>query len=198
MGAKHHNTERAKIQIQLNVFRDQITSWYIDEKLTSIDIQKRLKIHGFELTVGQVLYALHRFKLKRNRNVKSKRFLIAIKNRQHLIRRCKHCNNEYVPASGAQVYCSKCVRSPSDIRRIKNYGVGCCEFKMMLAVQRNLCGICQQHLDENEAAVDHDHVSGRVRGLLCRPCNLKLCIVEDNVFVVNAQAYLVNSNSNPY
>lgn len=36
-------------------------------------------------------------------------------------------------------------------------------------VQRNLCAICQQSMDER--CLDHDHKTGLIRSVLCRNCN---------------------------
>src|SRR3990167_11448409 len=195
MGAKNHNTARAKQQERLDDLRAQITSWYIDERLTSLDIQEKLKAIGLDLTVGQVHYSFHRFGLKRDRNTMTAKHLESLQNRVHPRKWCKHCKEEYEPKSGNQIHCSECVVSKSDIRRIKNYGIGHREFMRMLAEQNERCEICKKHIGENETAVDHDHVTGKVRGLLCRPCNLKLPVIEDKCYTVSAQTYLVKYGS---
>jgi len=76
-------------------------------------------------------------------------------------------------------------------RRIKCYGIGKLEYDALWLAQGGLCGICGCSLEDIKVDVDHDHVTNLVRGLLCHPCNFKLHVVEDSVFVVNAQRYLV-------
>lgn len=54
--------------------------------------------------------------------------------------------------------------------------------------QSNLCAIC--HLNESEVdkrngqvrwlAVDHDHATGRIRGLLCSHCNKAIGLFQEN------------------
>lgn len=42
------------------------------------------------------------------------------------------------------------------------------------AEQGGKCAICQADKLVEELELDHDHVTGRLRGLLCKNCNLKL------------------------
>lgn len=55
----------------------------------------------------------------------------------------------------------------------------------MLKNQNNQCLICQHPIEffapqyENEACVDHDHLTGRVRGILCHWCNTGIGYFQD-------------------
>lgn len=53
----------------------------------------------------------------------------------------------------------------------------------MLFLQNYECAICHAALDELDhgLVVDHDHVTGTVRGLLCNHCNLGLGHFFDDV-----------------
>lgn len=190
MGSKNRHTARAKQQEQLDELRAQITSWYVDEKLSSTSMCERLRAYGLDLTVGQVQYALNRFGLKRARNERSERLFQALQNRVYPSKPCRHCGEQYEPASGAQVYCRECAPSKAFCKRIQNYGVGKREFDLMFVAQNGLCAICDKPLHEESVAVDHDHKTLHVRGLLCRPCNLRLAVVEDSSFVERATEYL--------
>lgn len=60
------------------------------------------------------------------------------------------------------------------------YGITSEQFYEKLKLQENKCAICD--IDMNEYGkifgVDHDHKTGVVRGLLCRPCNYGLGYYE--------------------
>ena len=48
------------------------------------------------------------------------------------------------------------------------------EYKSLLAKQGGVCAICQRRPKTIKLAVDHDHLTGKVRGLLCGNCNTSL------------------------
>lgn len=50
----------------------------------------------------------------------------------------------------------------------------------MLIEQEGLCAICRQPSDGRRLDIDHDHKTDRVRGLLCRKCNLSIGKFEDD------------------
>lgn len=71
----------------------------------------------------------------------------------------------------------------------------------MLAEQGGACGICGgSELWENHRTrrdgwhIDHDHSTGKVRGVLCPPCNLMIGYARDNPAVLAAAInYLARS-----
>jgi len=62
----------------------------------------------------------------------------------------------------------------------KRYGLTVEEYQTLLARQEEVCAICRTATDGKVLAVDHDHLTGQVRGLLCDRCNLLLGRVEDD------------------
>jgi 5-methylcytosine-specific restriction endonuclease McrA len=58
------------------------------------------------------------------------------------------------------------------------YGLKPGEYQKMLDAQDGRCAICGNKPVTIRLAVDHDHVTGRVRGLLCRRCNRALGLWE--------------------
>jgi hypothetical protein len=66
----------------------------------------------------------------------------------------------------------------------KRYGVDAATYERMFVEQKGLCGLCDQpgllKADGRveRLCVDHSHVTGRVRRLLCRACNFLVGRVE--------------------
>lgn len=50
-----------------------------------------------------------------------------------------------------------------------------------LRIQSNLCALCKDALDLSEAVLDHDHTSGRLRGVLHRGCNVMEGVITNNM-----------------
>jgi len=66
--------------------------------------------------------------------------------------------------------------------RLKSrYGLTLHEYDDMLEAQGGVCAICGEECPQNERlSVDHDHETGRVRGLLCVNCNHMLGSAKDS------------------
>lgn len=56
------------------------------------------------------------------------------------------------------------------------YGIDREEYERMARAQLGACAICGN--DEKRLVVDHDHVTGKVRELLCDPCNRDMAVVD--------------------
>jgi len=57
------------------------------------------------------------------------------------------------------------------------------KYLLMLDKQSNLCDICGKHQNEfkRNFDVDHNHDTGKARGLLCTPCNSGMGKLKDSV-----------------
>lgn len=63
----------------------------------------------------------------------------------------------------------------------RRFGIGLPEYNLLKTEQRELCAICEQHAGIKTLHVDHDHISGQVRGLLCRNCNVAIGLFHEDV-----------------
>lgn len=72
-------------------------------------------------------------------------------------------------------YCKPCASAYNHERLLKQvFGITPQEYERLLAVQDGRCAICERRPRKRRLAVDHDHSTGEVRGLLCTRCNHKL------------------------
>lgn len=81
---------------------------------------------------------------------------------------CKKCHNVSSSLYGEQN--KKLIRAKNLKRQ---YGISTEEYVALLIRQEYRCAICKQHQDEfvKPFAVDHNHSTGKIRGLLCGGCN---------------------------
>ena len=54
------------------------------------------------------------------------------------------------------------------------YGLTSDRYTQMLDEQDGRCAVCKYIFAEGKVSVDHDHETGRVRGLLCVKCNASI------------------------
>lgn len=75
---------------------------------------------------------------------------------------------------------------------LKSYGISVEEFNRRLEAQGGMCAICRNKIAEPRVAVDHDHQTKEVRGLLCKKCNMALGLLGDDKIstLYGAIAYL--------
>jgi hypothetical protein len=80
-------------------------------------------------------------------------------------------------------------------KNLKRYGITVEQYDTLLAKQGGGCAICGAKEPGRKAAkyfnVDHEHVGGKVRGLLCHSCNLAIGHLKDRSELCrNAAQYL--------
>lgn len=128
--------------------------------------------------------------------------------------KCKHCDDSFTQAYSWQVYCTKeCSKKAGYLVRVnkgrrsdilKKFNITVEEYNTLLESQGGTCAICgeaETDLSSNRQsikhlAVDHDHVTGKNRGLLCARCNKMLGLASDSPWIfAEASLYLLNHNT---
>lgn len=62
---------------------------------------------------------------------------------------------------------------------MRRYGITLKKYNQMLSQQGGKCAICNStNACGHNLSVDHDHTSGKVRGLVCKRCNYLIGVVE--------------------
>ena len=69
----------------------------------------------------------------------------------------------------------------------REYGITLADYNAILRSQAHRCAVCRRPEtmrtksgEVRRLSVDHDHVTGRVRGLLCHRCNVLVWAFEEN------------------
>ncbi len=110
-------------------------------------------------------------------------------------------DKDHTTSEGARAYRKEYNASfPDKIKHnslMYKFGIGLPEYIQMAVDRGNKCDICGQPEKQERAgkvkalAVDHDHKSGAIRGLLCSDCNTALGKFQDSKdLLTSAIAYL--------
>lgn len=93
---------------------------------------------------------------------------------------------------GPRVYVTRehVLRRQKASRFMREYGITLDEWEAMLEASEHRCEICRKHVgempphpqtDRSFLVCDHDHATGKVRGVLCNNCNAGLGFAEDSI-----------------
>lgn len=108
---------------------------------------------------------------------------------------CKECikqynaeyrklNKEHIRDKKKTYYTTKPHIQKSIYLRLK-YNLTIEQYESMLIAQDYKCAACSstsvEHNRYKSLCVDHDHATGKVRGLLCHPCNTAIGAAKENV-----------------
>jgi hypothetical protein len=82
--------------------------------------------------------------------------------------------------------------------KLRQYGLSIEQYDALYMAQRGLCAACGVYKDPWEPTgvanrakclvVDHDHSTGRIRGLLCTQCNIAIGQMRDDPSIMRAAA----------
>ena len=79
------------------------------------------------------------------------------------------------------------VREAQRARFLKRkYGIDVATYDRILESQNGRCAICHKKPVSERLHVDHNHVTGAVRGLLCNQCNRGLGMLHDSISALKA------------
>ena len=93
---------------------------------------------------------------------------------------CRACNIEKTQSDFSRLTPEQ--RSLYNFRsQLRKYGLTPESYSQLLGKQGGVCAICSKQEKNKRLAVDHDHKSGKVRGLLCGQRNTGLGKFYDNV-----------------
>lgn len=80
---------------------------------------------------------------------------------------------------------------------VKSYNISLEELELLKVKQNYSCAICftnEKDCSRQTLFVDHNHDTGKVRGLLCSQCNSALGLFYDNKVILNNAIGYLNNN----
>lgn len=105
--------------------------------------------------------------------------------------RCRSCQAQY-----SRKYRARFPDKSTDSTIKYKYGITLNQYKEKLHEQGYACSICQTKSpggNKESFFIDHDHETNKVRGLLCRSCNLMIGHAKDDTqLLATAIGYLVH------
>jgi len=145
-------------------------------------------------------------RLKRNHKKRTNSSYLPIK------KKCSKCGSiklqsEFAFASinstGLYSWCKQCVaNSQKDHSLRSRYGITEKEYNNLLVQQQCVCVICakkeiSKHQNGNikELAVDHNHVTNEIRGLLCQKCNTILGLCNEDINILESAITYIKEHS---
>jgi hypothetical protein len=119
-----------------------------------------------------------------------------MKVRSGIASHCKNCTNQWgreynnTPngKKRKEGYYQKNKERYLDQKLKRRFGISFEQYKKILESQKGKCSICGKTPDENKKmlAVDHNHSTGKNRGLLCNSCNICIGFIEKNKLCVDS------------
>ena len=103
--------------------------------------------------------------------------------------RAHHARNPKKSAEYARRYRESNPNINKDYRLKTRFGLTREEYKNILDRQGGVCALCKSPpTPQKDLGVDHDHRTGRIRGLLCDSCNVSLGRFNDDPDLLIAAA----------
>ena len=147
-------------------------------------------------------------------------FYVHTKSKDCLRTDCKECNNTrkrawelkdgvdvrkakrkaYYEANKTEIIKQKSARHRENPGKRRDYvlrakySITLAEYNSMLTTQNGACKICKGDNNGEALLVDHDHLTGVVRGLLCGHCNIALGHIKDNETTAHAMHAYLSTN----
>lgn len=114
--------------------------------------------------------------------------------KHYLSARCKPCHQQYRRQNPQ----NKRNRKSEKLRL--RYGITFEQWESMREAENYSCMICGITEEETGRSldVDHCHSTGKVRGLLCNPCNTVLGHARDRIDLLEAAAKYLRTNKDGY
>lgn len=115
--------------------------------------------------------------------------------------RCKQCillkqaeyrnENREIYNARARLYHHKNKNKQRNGKLKHNYNLTLEQKQRLYVSQNSRCAICYSPIEFNKICVDHDHITRKIRGLLCSKCNFAIGLFNHSpINLISARIYL--------
>jgi len=155
---------------------DDIVQMYIEERMSLNEIRQILcKTKRFVSRKAVQKLLIQNNVQIRTKNDDRRSFIRCLQ------RKCKTCDADFTAKTSNERYCEDC-------RFLKRRGISQAHFNSMYEHQNGKCALCSKVLEKygngcgqnkwTRCCIDHNHETGKIRGLLCGDCNITLGHIE--------------------
>ena len=117
---------------------------------------------------------------------------------------CRMCGkvkplSDFYYRKDSKTYRSECKQCANEKARLRQTGWTPEGFEHQWCMQEGKCAICGCTLNSSrytKAVGDHDHRTGRLRGILCSNCNTALGLMKDNPYRLERAVQYLERHSN--
>lgn len=129
-----------------------------------------------------------------------------------MTKKCRKCKQEKKSSDfhsikayrdGLHSWCKNCYsESIRNCYLVRTYGITSEQYEVMFDAQNGKCAICLKEEDtllssgKNKSfAVDHNHKTGQIRGLLCENCNRAIGLLKEDTELLTRAIQYINQFS---
>ncbi|KKN36747.1 hypothetical protein LCGC14_0770530 [marine sediment metagenome] len=142
--------------------RDWLFDQYWNQKKSMREIAKECSVNHYIISKWLVF-----FNISKRTNSETQKIAVKKRNKPKLIKNKKELRNRFL---------------------LRTYGIRIEEYEELLQSQNNKCAICgilvKRGRRKKNFAVDHNHETGEVRGLLCEDCNRGIGLLREDIGIL--------------
>jgi hypothetical protein len=179
-------TYRQKINVHAYMEARRVEIMALYETMSINDVALEMQRHGHcDMSVNRLALWMRKTGLSKPHRLRGGKQL---KKYQQRPRSCQACKVSFVPEATKQRCCRICCPTKRARVRWAVYGITQSQFEELMKKQDSRCSGCLHPFkDERNVGmgstamhIDHDHMTGQVRGMLCGACNLSIGKLRDD------------------
>lgn len=132
------------------------------------------------------------------------RYIIMSESTEMGFKECRLCKqvkplSEFYYRKDSKEYRSECKQCRKNYERLKKTGWSPHDYEYAWCKQDGKCAICGCELGSSrytKPAADHDHKTGKLRGILCTQCNTAIGLMKDSPYRLESAIHYLEEHGN--